>query len=867
MLFCLSCLPLMAQDWPSAKPEAKPGLRWWWLGSAVDKDNLAWSLQEYARCGAGAVEITPIYGVQGNEKNDICFLSDRWMEMLRFTEEEARKNGIEVDMNTGTGWPFGGPWVPLEESASKMVVVDTTAAGSRVKGLDVTPPNLDGKTKLLCVMAFGEGAAVHYSDSEHIKLSEDGHAIFDARLPKKGTWRIIALWQQQGVMTVSRAAPGDEGYVIDHFSRQSVKHFLKHIEDAFERTGTPYPHTMFNDSYEVEDSDFTPGIFDEFQSRRGYSLYDSFDKLIDGDPKVVSDYRETLGDMLLENFTETWTAWAHRHGSITRNQAHGSPANLLDCYAAVDIPEIEGFGFTDFGIKGLRKDPGFTRENYSDFSMYKYASSAAHVTGKPFTSSETFTWLTEHFRTSLSEMKPDLDLMFCAGVNHVFFHGTAYSPKDEPWPGRKFYASIDMSPTNTIWKDAPWLMRYITLCQRFLQWGEPDNDFLCYLPIHDMWAKNTKNGLLMQFAIEKMKEYAPEFVKAVDRIVDAGYDCDYISDRQLLSTHCEDGKIVTSAGTRYKALVIPYKDNMLTEELRKHIEELEGQGAQVIFGIDALEMGKAARPEKMKSEYGLRMLRRRNGMGHHYFICNLAPEDFRGRVPLAVDFSEAMWFDPMTGDRFSADASDGSVAIDLRSGESLILETFDEPGHVPELPEWRAASSVKSFALDGPWKLSFKECEPVDSRIYDLEHLQSWENLDGTARTLMGTGVYEYALLLSDEDCGPDAEWEIDLGDVRESARVYVNDSLVGCAWAVPFTLRFKGCLHAGRNNIRVEVTNLPANRISQMDRDGVKWRRFKDINFVNIHYQPSDYSSWPPVPSGLNSTVTLYRRGMVTFP
>ncbi len=54
--------------------------------------------------------------------------------------------------------------------------------------------------------------------------------------------------------------------------------------------------------------------------------------------------------------------------------------------------------------------------------MLKYASSAAHIAGKPYTSSETFTWLTEHFRTSLSQCKPDMDLMFVSGVNHMFFH-------------------------------------------------------------------------------------------------------------------------------------------------------------------------------------------------------------------------------------------------------------------------------------------------------------------------------------------------------------------------------------------------------------------------------------------------------------
>ena len=100
-------LPLMAaaQQWPVAKPEAKPGARWWWLGSAVDKENLQWNMQEYAKHGIGALEITPLYGVQGNDQNNIPYLSDKWMEMLRFTQEQGRQNGVEIDMATGTGWP------------------------------------------------------------------------------------------------------------------------------------------------------------------------------------------------------------------------------------------------------------------------------------------------------------------------------------------------------------------------------------------------------------------------------------------------------------------------------------------------------------------------------------------------------------------------------------------------------------------------------------------------------------------------------------------------------------------------------------------------------------------------------------------
>ena len=68
---------MQAQQWPDTPVEARPGARWWWLGSAVDEKNLTYNLEEYARTGMGAVEITPIYGVQGNDANDIQFLSPR----------------------------------------------------------------------------------------------------------------------------------------------------------------------------------------------------------------------------------------------------------------------------------------------------------------------------------------------------------------------------------------------------------------------------------------------------------------------------------------------------------------------------------------------------------------------------------------------------------------------------------------------------------------------------------------------------------------------------------------------------------------------------------------------------------------------
>ena len=866
-----------AQLWPEVQQEAKAGARWWWLGSAVDKENLRWNMQEYANHGIGALEITPIYGVQGNEANNIPYLSDRWMEMLREVQKNGLELGIEVDMATGTGWPFGGPWVPLEESASKAVFVDTTFTGNSIQCLNLQAPEKDAPyCRLNKVMAYWRGepydvtAYMHdgkltWSPAEQLKAQIKTVAnntlkkALKLQLKEMETaqWRVIAVYCRFGVMKVKRAAPGGMGLVIDHFDKKAVSNYLQHIEDAFERTKTPYPHTFFNDSYEVEAATWTPTLFEEFEKRRGYKLENYLRQLLSGDTKILSDYRETLGDLLLENFTQQWTAWAHKHGAITRNQAHGSPANLIDCYAAVDIPEIEGFGLSEFGIKGLRQDPGKTRKNDSDFSMLKYAPSAAHICGKPYTSSETFTWLTEHFRTSLSQLKPDIDLMFCAGVNHMFFHGTCYSPKNDPWPGWKFYASIDMSPTNSIWRDAPYFMQYVERCQSFLQMGQPDNDFLVFLPVRDMWQKNPQK-LLMQFSIHAMGKLAPEFIQSILEIDRAGFDCDYISERLLMGVEYKDGMLQTAAGTRYKGLVIPGSGNM-PESVKAHIDSLKAQGAYIIYGTRAADLMAAAKPEAMKTECGLKAIRRKNATGYHYFIANLSPDDIEDKLPLAVSFKDAAWFNPLNGEIMPANISGDSIAIRLRSGESMILQTYDEPlADNQNLTAQSQKSIIKNqIVLDGPWKLSFTEEAPKVNQTFTLTKPQVWNTLDNdSAKVTMGTGVYTTHMKLSKKDLA--GRWQIDLGDVRESARVYINGHFIGCAWCVPFVLDCKNALKAGDNEIRIEVTNLPANRIADYDRRGIKWRKMEEINVVDINYKRTTYDAWESVPSGLNSEVRL---------
>lgn len=825
---------MLAQNWIETRPEAKPYTRWWWLGSAVTKEGIEYNLKEYAKAGIGGVEITPIYGVKGNDANNIDYLSPRWMDMLKYIQAISPQLGIEVNMATGTGWPFGGPNVPVDEAAAKLKY-------------------------------------------------ENGKFLTDRTRQK-----------------VKRAAPGGEGWVIDHFDRKSVENYLKTFDRAFSSTSTPYPHTFFNDSYEVYGADWTPCLLEEFKARRGYALEDYADDFItasnskakttDKQKRIMSDYRETLSELLYENFTTVWTNWAHSHGSITRNQAHGSPANLIDLYAEVDIPECEGFGLSDFGIKGLRKDDGFTRPNYSDLSMLKYASSGAHISGKRFTSSETFTWLTEHFRTSFSQCKPEFDLMMVAGVNHVFFHGSCYTPKDDEWPGWKFYASVDMSPTNNLWRDAPAFFKYIERTQAFMQYGEPDNDILVYLPFYDMIYEQP--GRLVLFDINSMAERAPKFIQSINEIVHSGYDCDYISDRYIMKTSVVDGNQLTTTGkNRYAAIVVPSVQFMPLATLRQLLK-LTKEGGRVMFveampsgapglkGIDVQKeydevlsqlrlsaylarsydaISSLTRPEPMRTVQGLSCIRRADKGHHYYFISNLQGRDIDDWIEMGKTANSAVFFNPMTGEVTQARTENGKVMIQLKSGESIILVTSPSATAPSGLKEhiYLAELTDKAINIEG-WTLRFIQSAPTAiTQTYKMTKPTSWTELgEQVLNETMATGLYSSTFDIPAIDS--EMRYVVDLGDVRETARLRINGHEVATLFAVPYRTDITSFVKKGNNTIEVEVSNLGANRIARMDRDGIPWRKFNEINVVDLNYKNTLYDQWQPMPSGLCSQVRV---------
>lgn len=591
-----------------------------------------------------------------------------------------------------------------------------------------------------------------------------------------------------GGMRVKRAGPGGQGPMVDPFSPSSMSNFIARFEAAFGKGShvAERPRAFYHDSYEYyRAKPKTPGVLEDMQ-------YATF---------------------------KVWTDWCKKNGYMSRNEAHGSPGNWLDLYALADVPETEMFS-----------------HECRDILISKFASSAAHVTGRKLVSSESCTWLGEHFTETLADFKIFIDRLLLSGVNHMFYHGLCYSPVNVTWPGWCFYASSEMNPRNPIWHDVDILNAYVARCQSMFQDSVPDEDTLLYWPYSDSAATVAGDGGLMMTVHNAFKWFHPLPIGATARRLAAeGVQFDYVSDKQLQTLDL----------SRYGRIVVP-------------------EGASVpektAAAIAAFRGGREAKAEPF-AKAGLSATRFRRGGDTVYFIVNTNAVRIAGRFRPSAKGKAGAMMDPMTGRVSAADWSEeGGFEVALEGGASVFLSVRNgSAARRSAYPQQRigVASVGRTIEIPGPWRLEPVEGGPEMPPARIMGRLSTWSvNEDGSENPFCGTMRYSTTF---DYDCENADEAVIDLGDVRSSARVKVNGKDAGFAIMPPFRVTFPASLLKRKGNLlEVEVTSVGANRIRYNDRTGVNWKYFHDANMVSYETRNQlDASGWPLRDCGLLGPVT----------
>jgi hypothetical protein len=299
----------------------------------------------------------------------------------------------------------------------------------------------------------------------------------------------------------------------------------------------------------------------------------------------------------------------------------------------------------------------------------------------------------------------------------------------------------------------------------------------------------------------------------------------------------------------------------------KSLEEATLGAGRVLRGnaIAALRLA-GVHAESIVPTTGVGMIRRAHAGGFHYFLANLTSKTLDGWVKLATPLTSAALMDPLT-DRVGlatthpGNAGVGEVYLQLAPGQSVVLWTSSKAQLKAKPWEYLAAAGAP-VEIKGTWNVTFVEGGPTLPKPFQTAELKSWTDLGGPdAQNFAGAARYriEFEAPTTGESGASVDAWRLDLGDVRESARVTLNGKKIATAWSLPFRVDLPAkALKPGKNVLEIEVTNLAANRIRDMDKRGVAWKIMREINIVDVDYRPFVASGWSIMPSGLLGPVRL---------
>ena len=883
-------------------------MRWWWFGPAVTKTELEREMRLMKEGGIGGFEVQATYPLSPDDPalgiKNLPYLSDDFLDALRFTSAKAKELGLRMDLTLGSGWPYGGPSVSIEDAAATL---RTEHVKVQVNSRRITVPNIAPGEKLLAAFAARmQGQAASQQTGPSTLRADDLRELLD--LHDGAVWLPAGVDQSHEIlffiasrtgMQVKRPAVGAEGYVLNHLDATATEHYLKNVGDRLMQAfPSDRPYAIFCDSLEVYNQDWTPDFLEEFQKRRGYDLKPYLPALIaDIGPKTLDirrDWGKTLTELYNERFLTPLHDWAKRNHTLLRVQNYGLPAVALSGYANVDLPEGEGAQWKV--VRGTR-----------------WASSASHIYGRSVTSSETWTWLhSPVFRATPLDMKAEADRHFLMGINQLIGHGWPYTPAGVDYPGWRFYASAVFDEKNPWWIVMPDIATYLQRSSYLLRQGTAVNDVALYLPNDDGWAHFTNGN---PHLIEILRDRVGTDV--ISTILDSGYGFDFFDDDVLKKTgRIEQDKLVLGS-SRYRVVVLPAVERIPLETMRKLEEFVRGGGIviatrrlpEIVPGLKAtdadqselhqivhrlfetssanaqfIEDEKQSFARKLASllqpdmslnaavpEIGF--IHRRTSDADIYFVANTSNVRQMVKATFRIPHTQPELWDPFSGNVRTTrvdSASDAgtTIVLDLEPYASRIV-VFSKrtlPAVAPEAPISAAQNPID---LSRGWQVSFS----ANAKPVVMDQLHSWTD-DEATRYFSGTASYEKQVAIPSGFLKPGVAVQLNFGDgkplpeqslrsgmqtwldapVREAAVVYINGQRAGSVWCPPYALDVTSFVRPGENNFKIVVANLALNYMAG--------RRLPDYRLLNLRYgerfQAQDMDKVQAVPAGLLGPIRL---------
>ncbi|MBI3852842.1 MAG: hypothetical protein HY298_21515 [Verrucomicrobia bacterium] len=589
----------LAKGFDHPPPDARPWVYWFWLNGNITSNGITADLEAMKRVGIGGVLIMEVD--QGAPVGPADFMSQRWRDLFKHVHNEARRLGLEVNMNDDAGWNgSGGPWIKPEQSMQEVVWTETNLAGPQhFEGTLAQPEATAGFYRDITVQAFPTVGDYRIPDIERKaafqkrgrhkpskgasapdsilgrnaltnltpRMDASGKLVWDV---PPGNWTVIRFGHTSTGVENSPAPKSGRGLECDKLRKEGIEAnfagmMARLAADNKLKTGNQKPGLIAThiDSWENGTQNWTAKMREEFQRRRGYDLFPFlpvFTGRVIGSLEISErflwDLRQTISELVIENYGGHFRELAHAAGMRFTCEAYGAPCDAIPYGGQCDEPM--GEFWTPSGA----------------IETCKAMASAGHVYGKTIIGAESSTSADqEKWREHPATLKSHGDRAFCEGINRFVFHRYAL----QPWtPERR--PGMMMGPwgqhyerTQTWWEWTPAWHEYLARCQFMLRQGLFVAD-ICYV----------------------QPEAPPQGPGDHKR---GGYAWDGCTAHEVITRmSVKDGRIVLPDGMSYRVLALPWPQTMTPALLRK-VKELVQAGATVLGPKPSASPGLSGYPQ------------------------------------------------------------------------------------------------------------------------------------------------------------------------------------------------------------------------------------------------------------------------------
>ncbi len=785
------------------------------------------------------------------------FCKSQWWEDFGFVLKTAKDLGMKVwlldDRLFPTGYANGYLESPEREHLRKVQIreihAEVLGPKKACKILIDGMLDRDRKEEVISVIAYK-----HTEDGEELIADsaidltdtyEDGTVYFNV---PDGVWRVCTM-----IKTDAWAEKGDRfSYYIDMLNPESCRAMIEAVYEPQYEHFSEYFGNTFQGFFSDE-----PGflnIINTYNNKLG--IYDSVYPWRDDLPELISEsagiavsevkklipaiwedlgdenalfrthYMEVCTKLFEENFSKMLGDWCRAHGvmhighliednNVNMRLGYGAGHYFRglsgDDMGGMDIVLNQIIpGITDNVHHGKIADQGYMDPHFFHYALPKLCSSHSHLDPKKKGRAMCEIYGAFGWAEGLTFMKHLTDVMLVSGINHYVPHAFSCKENDPDCPPH--FWNNGKNQQYPLFKD---LMAYMARCSHILNEGTHKASVAVFYNAEGYWTSK-KNELYQEACVNLTKGLIDYDIVPYDILKTAK-----INDKKLLINGEEFEALIVS-----ESEVLPIKIIESFAEISKKgvpviftnsLPEKSAEGQEISEYIKEFKVVKTEELAKVLREKGIYEISAENPSGLRFYHIKrdnsdtfmfynddiLKDIDTEITMPYKGDF---VAYDPWGNRCYKGSIKDGKLHLFLEKGNSLFV-TFG--GEIPDgLPTFeyekdRVLLPIKFdiFTKDEPeteFSLYKKDSELVD--------ITSPSNMPHFSGEILYKGKFK----------APDGYTVIDLGEVGETAEVWINGEKAGVRLNAPFKFKMEN-LNKDENQIEIKVINNPAHKRRDM--------------------------------------------------